>query len=63
MRRLVHQDLHRPPSLVQSDVCDRLVVRRSLVRAPPGPATFFRGDCSYNIFYGHSLGHSLASAD
>ena len=23
--------------------------------APAGPATFFRGDWSWNIFYGHSL--------
>ena len=25
------------------------------MRTPPGPATFFSGDWSWNIFYGHSL--------
>ena len=36
----------------------RLVIRRLRVRTPPPPAgsaTFFRGDWSWNIFYGHSL--------
>ena len=33
----------------------RLETRRSRVRPPPRPATFFRGDWSWNIFYGHSL--------
>ena len=28
----------------------RLVIRRSRVRSPPAPATFFRGDWSWNIF-------------
>ena len=30
-------------------------VRESRVWSLPGPATFFRGDWSWNIFYGHSL--------
>ena len=29
--------------------------RRSRVQPPPRSATFFRGDWSWNIFYGHSL--------
>ena len=29
--------------------------RRSRVQPPPKSATFFRGDWSWNIFYGHSL--------
>ena len=33
----------------------RLETRRSRVRAPLRSATFFRGDWSWNIFYGHSL--------
>ena len=33
----------------------RLETRRSLVRFPPRSATFFRGNLSWNIFYGHSL--------
>ena len=33
----------------------RLETRRSRVRPPPRSATFFRGDWSWNIFYGHSL--------
>ena len=33
----------------------RLETRRSRVRLPPRSATFFRGDLSWNIFYGHSL--------
>ena len=33
----------------------RLETRRSRVQPPPRSATFFRGDCSWNIFYGHSL--------
>ena len=33
----------------------RLQTRRSQVRPPPRSATFFRGDWSWNIFYGHSL--------
>ena len=37
----------------------RLETRRSRVQSPPRSATFFRGDWSWNIFYGHSL----ASAD
>ena len=32
----------------------RLACRRSRVRSS-GPSTFFRGDCSWNHFYGHSL--------
>ena len=31
------------------------VTRRSRVQPPPRSATFFRGDWSWNIFYGHSL--------
>ena len=33
----------------------RLETRRSLAQPPPRSATFFRGDWSWNIFYGHSL--------
>ena len=33
----------------------RLETRRSRVQRPPRSATFFRGDWSWNIFYGHSL--------
>ena len=33
----------------------RLETRRSRVQPPPRWATFFRGDWSWNIFYGHSL--------
>ena len=33
----------------------RLETRRSWVQPPPRSATFFRGDWSWNIFYGHSL--------
>ena len=33
----------------------RLVIRKSRVRSPPGLATFFCRDWSWNIFYGHSL--------
>ena len=32
-----------------------LKTRRSWVQTPPRSATFFRGDWSWNIFYGHSL--------
>ena len=39
-----------------SVVCaGRLETRRSGVQPPPRSATFFRGDWSWNIFYGHSL--------
>ena len=33
----------------------RLETRRSRVQPPPRLATFFRGDWSWSIFYGHSL--------
>ena len=33
----------------------RLETTRSRVQPPPRSATFFRGDWSWNIFYGHSL--------
>ena len=33
----------------------RLETRRLGVQPPPWSATFFRGDWSWNIFYGHSL--------
>ena len=33
----------------------QLETRRSRVQPPPRLATFFRGDWSWNIFYGHSL--------
>ena len=33
----------------------RLETRRSRVQPQPRSATFFRGDWSWNIFYGHSL--------
>ena len=32
-----------------------LETRRSRVQTPPRSATFFHGDWSWNIFYGHSL--------
>ena len=32
-----------------------LETRRSRVQPPPRSATFFRGEWSWNIFYGHSL--------
>ena len=32
-----------------------LETRRSRVQTPPRSVTFFRGDWSWNIFYGHSL--------
>ena len=33
----------------------QLEIRRSRVQPPPRATTFFRGDWSWNIFYGHSL--------
>ena len=33
----------------------RLETRRSRVQPPPRSATFFHGDWSWNVFYGHSL--------
>ena len=33
----------------------QLETRRSWVQPPPRSATFFRGDWSWNMFYGHSL--------
>ena len=33
----------------------RLETKRSRVQPPPRSATFFHGDWSWNIFYGHSL--------
>ena len=45
--------LYRPRWLSWMRV--RLETRRSRVRSPPRSATFFRGDWSWNIFYGHSL--------
>ena len=33
----------------------RLETRRSRVQTPPRSVTFFQGDWSWNIFYGHSL--------
>ena len=33
----------------------RLETRKSRVQPPPRSATFFHGDWSWNIFYGHSL--------
>ena len=47
------QDCHRPRWLSWMRV--RLETRRWRVRPPPRSATFFRGDWSWNIFYGHSL--------
>ena len=45
-----------PASLSGSVGCAvRLETRRSGVQPPPRSATFFRGDWSWNIFYGHSL--------
>ena len=38
-----------------SQMCVWLVIRRSRIRSPPGLATFFHGDWSWNIFYSHSL--------
>ena len=46
----------RPAGLGGSVGCAvRLETRRSRVQPPPRSATFFRGDWSWNIFYGHSL--------
>ena len=43
-------------SLIGSVGCAvQLETRRSRVQPPPRSATFFRGDWSWNIFYGHSL--------
>ena len=36
-------------------MCVWLLIRKLWVRPPAGSATFFRGDWSWNIFYGHSL--------
>ena len=36
-------------------MCIWLVIRRSWVWSLPGPAIFFRGNLSWNIFYGHSV--------
>ena len=45
-----------PASLCGSVGCAvQLETRRSWVQPPPRSATFFRGDWSLNIFYGHSL--------
>ena len=49
----VHIRRRRPRWLSWMPV--RLETRRSRVRTPPRSATFFRGDWSWNIFYGHSL--------
>ena len=49
-------DFLRPPhvTLVRSQ-SPQLETRRSRVQPLPTSATFFRGDWSWNIFYGHSL--------
>ena len=44
--------MKRPASVAQSDA---LLEIRLWVWTPPGPATFFHGDWSGNIFYGHHL--------
>ena len=50
------QCLHCLASLGGSVGCAvRLETRRSRVQPPSRSATFFRGDWSWNIFYGHSL--------
>ena len=49
----IHKKSSRPRWLSRMRV--RLKTRRSRVRTPPRSATFFRGDWSWNIFYGHSL--------
>ena len=33
----------------------QMVIRRLRIQSQPSPATFFHGDWSWNIFYGHSL--------
>ena len=43
-----------PDSVAQS-MRVRLMIRRSRARFPSGPGTFFPGDWSWNIFYGHSF--------
>ena len=49
-------DKHALSGLCGSVGCAvRLETRRSRVQPPPRSATFFRGDWSWNIFYGHSL--------
>ena len=47
----VRNGRHRWPSWMRV----RLETRRSRFRPQPRSATFFRGDWSWNIFYGHSL--------
>ena len=54
---LIHKqityNLSRPRLLSPMRV--RLVIRKLRIRPLSGSATFFRGDWSWNIFYGHSL--------
>ena len=53
MHQCIITPLCRPRCSVGCAV--RLETRRSRVQPPPRSATFFRGDWSWNIFYGHSL--------
>ena len=46
--------LHRYPRWL-SRMRVRLVIRSLRARSSPGRAIFFRGDLSWNVFYGHSL--------
>ena len=54
---LIDKKVHLEPAGLGSSVgCSvRLETRRSRVQPPPRSATFFHGDWSWNIFYGHSL--------
>ena len=59
MTRMCSNDMklfHQKSGLGGSVGCAvRLETRRSQIQSPPRSATFFRGDWSWNIFYGHSL--------
>ena len=52
---LLHKSLKRAGLGGSVGCAVRLETRRSRVQPPPRSATFFRGDWSWNIFYGHSL--------
>ena len=51
---LIHRNMIKRRARYLSRMRARLVIRRSWVRGS-GPATFFRWDWSWNLFYGHSL--------
>ena len=53
---MLSQSVYKPVAGLGGSVgcAVRLETRRSRVQPPPRSATFFRGDWSWNIFYGHS---------